>query len=217
MVHFLAWSASVLLMSSLVSTGVYGTLGQTATCYESDVGFGACGVINPNTKHTIAVSSQIFSTAMCGREVEISYNGITVQAIVQDSCPGCDPSHIDMAPVLFYELYYPQLDAQYYSQYCPTTWLIHFPSRTDPKYVQFWSDPGHMNLDWKFISGSGIQAPDATTTTATPTATILDAGSKVITIKPQVSETVKPVFSHRCHHKSHKKCRRHHAKLLVTA
>ncbi|PIL31322.1 hypothetical protein GSI_06020 [Ganoderma sinense ZZ0214-1] len=72
-----------------------------------EVGLGACGKVNKDSDHIVAISSSIFgSGGNCEQFMEIknTKNGKTAFGLVRDECPGCGPGDIDMSPSLFQSL-----------------------------------------------------------------------------------------------------------------
>lgn len=111
----------------------------TAT-YYNDAGYGACGTqINAATEMLVAVSYQWFTTAnpnadpLCsGVSVQVTYNGKTITVPVEDKCPSCDASHIDLSQAAFGQF-----------------------ASTDPG-----TTPGVLNVNWQFVpTGSGTTTP----------------------------------------------------------
>jgi Ricin-type beta-trefoil lectin domain/Lytic transglycolase len=115
----------------------------TAT-YYNDAGYGACGTqINAATEMLVAVSYQWFTTAnpnadpLCsGVSVQVTYNGKTITVPVEDKCPSCDATHIDLSQAAFGQF-----------------------ASTDPA-----TTPGVLNVTWQFVSGSGGTPPPAAAT-----------------------------------------------------
>lgn len=81
-----------------------------ATFYGT--GMGACGIVNSDDQPIVAVSRDIFEqynpsngnpnqNSLCGRRLEITWNGKTQQAFAMDECPGCQPNSLDLSPNLF--------------------------------------------------------------------------------------------------------------------
>uniref|UniRef100_A0A5K1K2L7 Eburicol 14 alpha-demethylase n=1 Tax=Ganoderma boninense TaxID=34458 RepID=A0A5K1K2L7_9APHY len=72
-----------------------------------EVGLGACGQVNTDSDHIVAIPSSLFDGGMhCEQTVLIENmeNGMTAVADVRDSCPGCGADDIDMSPSLFESL-----------------------------------------------------------------------------------------------------------------
>ncbi|KAM5535891.1 hypothetical protein V8D89_010509 [Ganoderma adspersum] len=72
-----------------------------------EVGLGACGKVNKDSDHIVAISSSIFgSGGNCDQFMEIknTKNGKTAFGLVRDSCPGCGSGDTDMSPSLFQSL-----------------------------------------------------------------------------------------------------------------
>ncbi|EJF67321.1 hypothetical protein DICSQDRAFT_76945 [Dichomitus squalens LYAD-421 SS1] len=69
-----------------------------------EVGLGACGKVNKDSDHIVAISSSIFgSGGNCEQFMQIknNKNGKTAFGLVRDECPGCGAGDIDMSPSLF--------------------------------------------------------------------------------------------------------------------
>ncbi|KAM5535894.1 hypothetical protein V8D89_010512 [Ganoderma adspersum] len=72
-----------------------------------EVGLGACGKVNKDSDHIVAIPSSLFAGGKhCKQKVLIKNkkNGKTAVADVRDSCPGCGANDIDMSPSLFKSL-----------------------------------------------------------------------------------------------------------------
>lgn|GEM_PF-5447327 len=89
-------------------------IGQPMTgemTYYNDVGYGACGTpIDASTQYLVAVSYQWWTTAnpnndpLCdGISVQVAYAGKTLTLPVEDKCPTCDATHIDLSQPAFEE------------------------------------------------------------------------------------------------------------------
>jgi hypothetical protein len=75
----------------------------TGTWYNP--GLGNCGETNTASQFVVAISTQIYDNGThCKKQVQISYNGQAVKAMVVDSCPGCGQDDLDMSPATFEEL-----------------------------------------------------------------------------------------------------------------
>lgn len=84
-----------------------------ATFYNT--GLGACGVTNSDNHPIVAVSKDIFEqynpssgnpshNSLCGRKVEITWQGKKEMAFAMDECPSCDKSSLDLSPSVFARL-----------------------------------------------------------------------------------------------------------------
>ncbi|RPD64630.1 hypothetical protein L226DRAFT_565391 [Lentinus tigrinus ALCF2SS1-7] len=68
------------------------------------VGLGACGKVNVDSDHIVAISSSRFGGGgNCDQFVEIvnKKNGKHAFGLVRDECPGCGSGDLDMSPSLF--------------------------------------------------------------------------------------------------------------------
>ena len=79
--------------------------------YYNDAGYGACGTqINAATDWLVAVPAAYWTTAnpnndpVCDLSVQVTYNGTTITVPVEDKCPSCDASHIDLSEPAFASL-----------------------------------------------------------------------------------------------------------------
>ena len=80
--------------------------------YYNDSGYGACGTqIDAATQVLVAVSAAYWTTAnpnndpLCsGVSVQVTYNGTTITVPVEDKCPSCGSSTIDLSQPAFTEL-----------------------------------------------------------------------------------------------------------------
>ncbi|KAK8127308.1 extracellular cellulase CelA/allergen Asp F7-like [Apiospora sp. TS-2023a] len=68
---------------------------------------GACGHAINNGDSTVAVAPSYFTSSnsnndpVCGKTVNIVYNGVTTSAQVWDKCTGCGDGDLDATPDLF--------------------------------------------------------------------------------------------------------------------
>jgi expansin (peptidoglycan-binding protein) len=80
--------------------------------YYNDAGYGACGTqIDASSQLLVAAPAAYWTTAnpnndpLCqGVSVQVTYNGTTITVPVEDKCPSCDSSHIDLSEPAFGEL-----------------------------------------------------------------------------------------------------------------
>lgn len=92
--------------------------------YYNDAGYGACGTqIDASSQLLVAVPAAYWTTAnpnddpLCqGVSVQVTYNGTTITVPVEDKCPSCDSTHIDLSQPAFEELADPNLGN------IPVTW-----------------------------------------------------------------------------------------------
>ncbi|KAI0771912.1 RlpA-like double-psi beta-barrel-protein domain-containing protein-containing protein [Trametes elegans] len=72
-----------------------------------NVGLGACGRVNVDSDHIVAISSSIFGDGgNCEQYMEITNTKTHKKAygLVRDSCPGCGAHDLDLSPSLFQAL-----------------------------------------------------------------------------------------------------------------
>ncbi|KII96152.1 hypothetical protein PLICRDRAFT_35086 [Plicaturopsis crispa FD-325 SS-3] len=79
-------------------------------------GTGACGIFNTAADSIVAVSEAYFNSypgatanpnlnPVCGKQISITYNGVTVPATITDKCGGCAGEFdLDMSPAVFDQL-----------------------------------------------------------------------------------------------------------------
>ncbi|KAJ7622231.1 RlpA-like double-psi beta-barrel-protein domain-containing protein-containing protein [Roridomyces roridus] len=71
-----------------------GSINGIATYYDPNGGFGACGNVLTNDMFVAALNPGDYASgAHCGRTISVQYQGRTVNAVVQDLCPGCQGDH----------------------------------------------------------------------------------------------------------------------------
>ncbi|KAI2634805.1 RlpA-like double-psi beta-barrel-protein domain-containing protein-containing protein [Hypomontagnella submonticulosa] len=103
----------VSLTSTLVAVAVAAT---QALAYSGDMtyytpGLGACGKWNSEADHIVALAPAQYGhdanpnkAKVCGRKINIHYNGKSATATVVDKCPGCASGSIDVSPSVFKQL-----------------------------------------------------------------------------------------------------------------
>ncbi|KAF8181054.1 RlpA-like double-psi beta-barrel-protein domain-containing protein-containing protein [Pholiota molesta] len=85
-------------------------LAQVAYAFSGDAtyyntGLGSCGVTNKDTDFVVALSSaEAAHGKHCGKRIRVHYQGRTVEATVEDTCPGCSQYSIDLTPAAFKKL-----------------------------------------------------------------------------------------------------------------
>ncbi|KAF8511699.1 RlpA-like double-psi beta-barrel-protein domain-containing protein-containing protein [Gautieria morchelliformis] len=84
-------------------------------------GLGACGITNHDTDHIAAVSEILFdgypgynevnpnSNPVCGKKVNVSYQGKTTSVTITDRCVACGPKDLDFSPAAFDDLADPSI------------------------------------------------------------------------------------------------------------
>ncbi|KAI0645357.1 RlpA-like double-psi beta-barrel-protein domain-containing protein-containing protein [Trametes meyenii] len=78
---------------------------KLATFYNPNGGTGACGKPLQNSDLIVALSSAQYSGGSnCGRRIAVHYQGKSVDATVEDRCPGCGSGSIDLSPAAFQQL-----------------------------------------------------------------------------------------------------------------
>ncbi|KAG6882289.1 hypothetical protein C0993_011232 [Termitomyces sp. T159_Od127] len=76
-------------------------------------GLGACGIVNHDSDHIVAVSHFLFdafpgynginptTNPVCGKQISVSYQGKSVIVTVADCCEGCALTDLDFSPAAF--------------------------------------------------------------------------------------------------------------------
>ncbi|KAJ3558469.1 hypothetical protein NM688_g917 [Phlebia brevispora] len=96
------------------------TITESGTASYYDVGLGACGVVNQNSDLIVAIPSDVFnswpgatsnpsSNPICGQKAVITYVGKSVTVTVEDECPLCGPTDIELSLGAFSALADPEL------------------------------------------------------------------------------------------------------------
>ena len=74
-------------------------------------GLGSCGITNTESDAIVALAADMMTGSAnpndnpnCGRSITITYGGKTVQATIEDTCPGCTGAWLDLTPSLFSQL-----------------------------------------------------------------------------------------------------------------
>ncbi|KAF8994190.1 RlpA-like double-psi beta-barrel-protein domain-containing protein-containing protein [Cyathus striatus] len=86
------------------------------TYFYRESGLGACGIYNSNTDFIAAVSASYFdafpgyaggnpnANPLCGRTIQVDYQGRVVNVKVTDRCVGCAYGDVDLTPSAFTQL-----------------------------------------------------------------------------------------------------------------
>lgn len=98
--------------SSSTSESTSGSFKGKGTFYST--GLGACGKVNKDTDHIVAVSQELYdkytpngnsnNNSLCGKKITAHYEGKSVDVTVVDSCVGCLYYDLDFSPSAFSEL-----------------------------------------------------------------------------------------------------------------
>ncbi|KIK19348.1 hypothetical protein PISMIDRAFT_30334 [Pisolithus microcarpus 441] len=86
------------------STGSSLNSGGFATFFYQNGNAGACGQVNPDTAFICAMDSALYSSSLCGKQVQITNtdNGQSVTVTVADECPTCaNANSIDLSVAAF--------------------------------------------------------------------------------------------------------------------
>jgi hypothetical protein len=84
-------------------------------------GMGACGIINDDSDHIVAVSHSLFDSypgydgsnpntnPLCNKKIVASYQGKSTTVTVTDRCQACATTDLDFSPAAFDDLANPAL------------------------------------------------------------------------------------------------------------
>ena len=61
----------------------------------------SCGNDVGADSDNVAISGQVMNNGMCGKMVEVKYNGNTIQVEATNTCPECPAEHIDLSEAAF--------------------------------------------------------------------------------------------------------------------
>lgn len=74
-------------------------------------GLGACGITNVDTDYIVAISHELYDqytpdgnpnkNTLCGKKIQASYEGKSVEVTVVDRCEGCQYYDLDFSPSAF--------------------------------------------------------------------------------------------------------------------
>ncbi|KAM7203188.1 RlpA-like double-psi beta-barrel-containing domain containing protein [Naviculisporaceae sp. PSN 640] len=86
------------------------------TYYNPSVGYGACGWLNGDHEHVVALNKVQFDpytpngnpnrNTLCGRKLRVRSNGREVVVAIVDRCPSCNYGDLDLSPSAFQALGY---------------------------------------------------------------------------------------------------------------
>lgn len=76
----------------------------TATFYTFWTGLGSCGQTQSAANPDVVAIPAMYMKGKCGSCILIDYNGKTLKVKVTDTCPECDPTHLDLSDVAFAKL-----------------------------------------------------------------------------------------------------------------
>ncbi|OCH93981.1 barwin-like endoglucanase [Obba rivulosa] len=101
MMSIISKALLVTVASALYITSAAAYTGEI-TYYNTENGYGACGTQLSDSGYTAALSSDVYDNgAYCGQSIQIEWQGNTVTATVEDLCPGCDSTSVDLTPTAF--------------------------------------------------------------------------------------------------------------------
>jgi len=90
------------------SGGGGGTHTGDITYYDIEVGLTSCGLTGSNSQALVALSAADMKNGvnpnanpLCGKTINISYNGATHSATIYDTCPECASGSLDLTNSLF--------------------------------------------------------------------------------------------------------------------
>jgi len=109
---FLLVSTTMLARTAPVLRKRGGEITRTGRATFFHPGVGACGGTNSDDDHIVAINTDTFQgfpgaganpndNSICGKQVEVTFNGNSVSVTVVDECPSCGPNDIDLSPSAF--------------------------------------------------------------------------------------------------------------------
>ena len=168
---------------------------------DTSVGLGSCGELHQNSEYTVALNAHDMNafgggwpSPACGKQVSITYNGKTVQAVIKDTCPTCPPGGLDLSEGLFGALAAHSEGVIYadwsYGGSAPAPAPAPEPTTT-------WKP--EPTTTWKAAEPTTTWAPEPTTTSAaapawTPAAEEKKESTPAAAAAPAAEESSAPLF-----------------------
>lgn len=94
------------------STSTGGEFSGEGTYYDTEMG--ACGIVNSGDEKVVAISQYLFDkytpngnpnkNSLCGKKINASYEGKTVEVTIVDRCVGCKEHDLDLSPSAFADI-----------------------------------------------------------------------------------------------------------------
>lgn len=94
------------------STSTGGEFSGEGTYYDPEMG--ACGNVNSGDEKVVAISQYLFDkytpngnpnkNSLCGKKINASYEGKTVEVTIVDRCVGCKEHDLDLSPSAFADI-----------------------------------------------------------------------------------------------------------------
>lgn len=94
------------------STSTGGEFSGEGTYYDPEMG--ACGNVNSGDEKVVAISQYLFDkytpngnpnkNSLCGKKINASYEGKTVEVTIVDICVGCKEHDLDLSPSAFADI-----------------------------------------------------------------------------------------------------------------
>jgi Predicted solute binding protein len=94
------------------STSTGGEFSGEGTYYDPEMG--ACGIVNSGDEKVVAISQYLFDkytpngnpnkNSLCGKKINASYEGKTVEVTIVDRCVGCKEHDLDLSPSAFADI-----------------------------------------------------------------------------------------------------------------
>ncbi|CZT52175.1 uncharacterized protein RSE6_13443 [Rhynchosporium secalis] len=87
-------------------SGTADAISGVATYYSQQGAAGSCGVYHHDNEYIVALGYGWGHNSYCGRRVNIRNpkNGRFIQAVVADTCPGCEKTKLDVSEGLYVAL-----------------------------------------------------------------------------------------------------------------
>lgn len=76
----------------------------TATYFYQGGNAGSCGTVHSDSDYVVAIPASYHNAANCGKKINITHDGKTIEATIADTCPTCPGMNIDLSVAAFQAL-----------------------------------------------------------------------------------------------------------------
>lgn len=98
--------------TTVSTSAASGSFSGEGTFY--DTGLGSCGITSTDTDYIVAISHELYDkytpngnpnhNTLCGKKINVTYEGNTVEVTVVDRCEGCAYYDLDLSPSAFSDI-----------------------------------------------------------------------------------------------------------------